>query len=244
MPVDLLFYGLVAAGLIFWLRSVLGTRNGDERDRSTNNPYLKTIEGNGSPQQQDGQPDAKQFNAEILIEELARTPKGNMAIANRTAENILVDIARVDRNFDVYKFLQAAQDAFVYIVESFADGDRETLKDLLDPAVYNAFDGAIAAREKSGQTMKTEIHAISKSEIVDGKLEGKKAYITIRFFAEETSITKDENQNIIHGHPEKITQMRDVWTFCRDLKSRDPRWLVVETREDGDGDNVTIPNTH
>lgn len=243
MPVDLLFYGLVAAGLIFWLRSVLGTRSGGERDRS-NNPYLKTIEGNASPPQQDGSSDSKQFSAETLIEELARTPKGNMSIANRTAENMLVDVARVDRSFDVYKFLQAAQDAFVYIVESFADGDRETLKELLDPAVYNAFDGAIAAREKSGETMKTEIHAITKSEIVGGRLEGKKAFVTIRFLAEETSITKDESQNIIHGHPGKITQMRDVWTFCRDLKSRDPRWLVVETREDGDGDNAMIPNTH
>ena len=31
MTADLLVYALVAAGLVFWLRSILGTRHGDER---------------------------------------------------------------------------------------------------------------------------------------------------------------------------------------------------------------------
>jgi len=70
------------------------------------------------------------------------------------------------------------------------------------------------------------------------------ALITVRFWADERTVTKDENQNIISGHPDKTTVMRDVWTFSRDVKSRDPRWLVVETREDGIEDNETIPNTH
>ena len=34
MPAELLVYIVIAAVLIIWLRNVLGTRNGEERDRS------------------------------------------------------------------------------------------------------------------------------------------------------------------------------------------------------------------
>lgn len=242
MTAELMVYALVAAGLIFWLRSILGTRDGEERENNVVplelNSEGKIVSLGGGDSSDKGESKA------ALIEELAKTSKGNMSISNGAAELGLIDITKHDRDFDVYVFLQATQDAFVYIVESFADGDRETLENLLGADVYKAFDGAITAREEAKETAVTEIHAIKKSEIVEASLNGKKALVTVRFWADETSVIKDENSNILHGHPEKTTLMRDVWTFARDLKSRDPRWMVVETRDDGDGDNEIIPNTH
>ncbi|PCI96872.1 MAG: hypothetical protein COB14_09710 [Alphaproteobacteria bacterium] len=238
---ELMVYALVAAGLVFWLRSILGTR--DSKDRESNVVPLE-LNSEGKIVGIGGDSSDKGDNKESLIEELAQNSKGNMSINGRVAELGLVDITKQDKDFDVYVFLQAAQDAFVYIVESFADGDRETLENLLGADVYKAFDGAITAREEANETAVTEIHAIKKSEIVEASLDGKRALVTVRFWADETSVIKDENSNILHGHPEKTTLMRDVWTFARDLKSRDPRWMVVETRDDGDGDNEIIPNTH
>lgn len=238
---ELIVYALVAAGLIFWLRSILGTRDGEDR---TNNVVPLELNSEGKIVSVGGDASDKGENKASLIEELAKTSKGNMSISGQAAEQGLIDISKQDRDFDVYVFLQAAQDAFVYIVESFADGDRDTLEDLLGADVYKAFDGAITAREEAKETAATEIHAIKKSEVVEASLDGKKALVTVRFWADETSVIKDENSNILHGHPEKTTLMRDVWTFARDLKSRDPRWMVVETRDDGDGDNEIIPNTH
>ena len=235
-------YGLIAAGLIFWLKSILGTRHGEERDRSV--PAMDSNRSETASVLNMNENEDKQIDAVALIEELAKEAKGNMSIGSRTAELGLVDVAEYDRDFDIYAFLRAAQDAFVYVVESFAEGDRDTLRDLLGGPVYDAFDKAITAREKAGETAETEIHAIKKSEVIEARLEGKKAFVTVRFWADETSVTKDEDGEILHGHPEKTTLMRDVWTFSRDLKSRDPRWLVVETREDEDGDNELIPNSH
>ena len=234
-------YALVAAGLIIWLRNILGTRDSDESERPT--PKLElTTDGKiidlNAPDRVDKTADQLAF-----IEELSNNPKGNMTIAT-AATHGLSEIIKVDKDFDVSTFLQATQDAFVFVVESFADGDRETLEDLLSPDVFKAFDGAITARENAGETMQTEIQSIKKSEIVQAQLDGKNALITVRFWAEEVSVTRDENQNIIAGHPDKATQMRDLWAFSRNIKSRDPRWLVVETREDGAEDNETIPNTH
>jgi len=34
VPVDLLFYAVIAVVLVFWLRNTLGTKTGSERDRS------------------------------------------------------------------------------------------------------------------------------------------------------------------------------------------------------------------
>ena len=241
MAAELMVYALIAAGLIFWLRSILGTRSDDEPNISM--PKLELgddgkVIGLGS---QDGDRGEDKL---ALIEELAQNEKGNMAIENQAAQDGLVGIVEVDRDFDVYVFLQAAQDAFVFVVESFADGDRDTLQDLLSPQVFDAFNGAIDSREKADESMQTEIQSIQKSEILEARIDGKTALVTVRFWADEISVTKDKDENIVHGHPDKVTQMRDVWTFSRDIKSRDPRWLVVETREDGANDNETIPNTH
>lgn len=243
MTAELMVYALVAAGLIFWLRSILGTRGGDEPDQRP--PVNLELSEDGKIINLDAPENKDELTGNVKqIEELAQNPKDNMSIAGRAAEGGLMDIVNVDREFDVKQFLRASQDAFVFIVESFAEGDRDTLNDLLGPGVYNAFDKAITEREKAGETMMTEIQSIQKAEIIEAKLTGKSAFITVRFWAEETSVVKDEDGNVVSGHPDRVTQMRDVWTFTRNLKSRDPRWLVVETREDGEGDNESIPNTH
>ena len=118
------------------------------------------------------------------------------------------------------------------------------LQDLLNEEVYSAFDGAISAREEKEETLENEIQAIRKAEITKAELDGKHAVITVRFIVDEITVTKDKDGEILSGHPEKKTEMRDLWAFARDVKSRDPRWLVVETRGDIDEDNETIPNTH
>ena len=38
MPADIVIYAVVAVGLILWLRSILGTRHGNERSRP--NPFM------------------------------------------------------------------------------------------------------------------------------------------------------------------------------------------------------------
>lgn len=240
MPPDLIVYALVTAGLIFWLRSILGTRNGDEGERPA--PYLKpdpaarALEGPGAARSGETGPLDR-------ISELAANPKGNAFIADKTVELGLLEIASADQSFDIDRFIQGSQDAFVFIVESFADGDRDTLRDLLAPAVYDAFDGAITARTQAGETLHTEINAIKRVEITAAGLEGRVAKITVRFIAEEVTYTRNAKGDITEGHPERVTQMRDLWTFSRETRSRDPRWLVTETLVDVQQDSDTVPNS-
>ncbi len=240
MPADLIIYALVAAGLVFWLRSILGTRDEDEADRP--NPYVQTEKATNHMPEHSFIEEQTSKTSEERISDLAANPTKNLSVENKTAENGLLDISKADKNFDIGHFLDGAQDAFAFIVESFAGGDKETLKNLLTEPVYEAFEGAIDEREKREETMVTEIHSIKKAEVIEARTEGKKAFVTILFTADETSVTRDSENEIIAGHPDKITQMRDIWTFGRDINSKDPRWLVYETRDDLEDDNTTIPN--
>lgn len=242
LSADILLYALVAAGLVFWLKNILGTRHGDEKTR--HNPYAGGAAGIPDSVSTDtgAMEDSVQIKTHEIVE-LSKNPTETLSIESKRAETGLLDIANASRDFEIKKFLEAAQDAFVIIVESFAEGDKDTLKTLLAKPVYDAFAHAIDDRFSAGQSLETEIHAIKKAEVIDAVLDKKTAYITIRFTASETSVERDENGEILSGHPDQVTDMRDIWVFSRQVNSRDPRWLVYETRGDFDGDNETLPNS-
>ncbi|MFK7838977.1 MAG: Tim44/TimA family putative adaptor protein [Bdellovibrionales bacterium] len=241
MTGELLIYALVAGGLVFWLRSLLGTRHGEERDRSDN--IISLDRDNQTYENNDLNPVAP-ISAEDQIQNLQNDDNNVTSIESKTAEEGLLLIADADKDFDVKFFSEAVQDVFAMVVEGFAEGDREMLQDLLSDNVYTAFESAMDAREKAGETMLSEIQAIKKAEIIEADLNGKTANITVRFLASELTVTKDKDDEILSGHPDREVDMRDIWTFSRDLKSRDPRWFVVETRGDFEGDNETIPNSN
>ena len=237
MPPDLIIYAIVAAGLVFWLRNILGTEDADEAKRRA------SISKDHVAEQSDGQAEPNQsVSAEDVIAALSDT-KGITGVDNKAAETGLIEISQADKNFDIHVFLQAAQDAFAIVVESFAEGDRETLEDLLTPPVYTVFEAVLKEREDKKETHKSEIHAVKKADVIDAKMDKKIAYITVRFVADETSVVYDEAEEIISGHPDKVTEMKDIWVFGRDVRSKDPRWFLYETRSDFEGDNESIPNT-
>lgn len=241
MSGELLIYALVAGGLVFWLRSLLGTRHGEETDRSE--AFIAAVDENASSEPKNAAQESETISAAEQIKDLLNKKTGTISIENGASEAGLLEIADADRAFDIKFFLNAVQDVFVMVVEGFGKGDREMLQDLLAEDVYAAFEGAMDARDKSEETLDNEIHAIQRAEIIEAKLDNKAAKITVRFIASEVTVTKDKDGEIIAGHPDRITEMRDIWTFSRDVKSRDPRWFVIETRGDFDGDNETIPNS-
>jgi predicted lipid-binding transport protein (Tim44 family) len=115
------------------------------------------------------------------------------------------------------------------IVSAFAEGDRRGLKNLLGREVYEGFEAAIAEREKRGETAETKFVSIDKADIANAELRGRTAQITVRFVSQLISATRDRSGNVIDGSAEKVTEVTDVWTFARDVSSRDPNWRLVAT---------------
>lgn len=242
MPADIIVYAIVAAGLVFWLRSILGTRHGEERERP--NPYAASETPESKPAAPLLAGEDKPADRASQGPSLAFAPGSIYSIENKTAENALLDLAEADRGFDLGLFMTGAQEAFVLIVEAFAAGDRDTLKGLLGADIYKTFDKAIKAREKAGEVLETRIHALRKAEIVEVALEGYTALITVRFTADESTIRKDSEGRIIEGAPGESARMIDVWTFARDIRSEDPKWLLMQTHSEGEDDNDIIPNSN
>jgi len=244
VPADILIYAIVAAGLVFWLRSILGTRSGDERQRP--NPFTPP-----RPEPLKNQPAAEVAAGQthgILPEQPADLNAGlerNMSIENQNAERALLEIARADRSFELPHFLSGAQDAFILIIESFAAGDKETLRGLLAAPVFTAFEKVIDERMVKSEKASVEIHAIRKTEVLDAQVRDKTIFITVRFTADETSIVRDQGGKVVFGDPERVTETIDVWTFARRLKGAREAWQLIATREDA-GDQLsgsTVPDT-
>jgi predicted lipid-binding transport protein (Tim44 family) len=138
-------------------------------------------------------------------------------------------IAAADRGFDVQQFLGGARSAYEMIVGAFANADRRTLKSLLSRDVYEGFEAAIREREARGETMETRFVSLDAADIKGAELRGNTAQITIRFVSQLITATRDRAGNVIDGNPEKVSEVTDIWTFARDVTSRDPNWKLVAT---------------
>ncbi|HAQ32930.1 MAG TPA: translocase [Rhodospirillaceae bacterium] len=230
-PFDILFLGLVAAFLILQLRRVLGRRTGHEKpppdifSRSTADEeekegnVIQLPEGDYEPIN-DVEPSAD----DAAKEESPRRTDDEEVIAG------LKEIQAANKNFDAADFLQGASAAFEMIIETFAVGDKSTLRPLLSDDVYDDFTSAIKAREDSGEILENSLVGLKKVEILEAGLDGRIATLTVKFVSEQISVTCDAEGKVIDGDPEHIVQMIDIWTFSRNLRSRDPNWTLVETR--------------
>jgi len=223
----------LAVFIFLRLRSVLGQRTG--RERPPYDPYSSAREP-ARPA-----PDGKVIALPNRPPEVAPKPaqpaepvapgerwKG-IAEAGTPVATGLDAIAAVDTEFDAKHFLTGARAAYEMIVTAFAQGDRRALKNLLSRDVYDGFDSAISGREQRGERVETRFVAIDSSDITAAEMRAKTAQVTVRFVSALVSATHDKDGKVIDGNPEKVTDHTDVWTFARDVSSRDPNWKLVAT---------------
>jgi len=213
LPIDLILFAMVAAFLVLRLRSVLGRRTGFERQAEPEAAPIPAARGPATEVDIGQKP--SQGGARRVIPD-QRSPAGEA----------LMRIQQRDRGFDPNRFLDGAETAFGMIVEAFARGDRATLKPLLSEEAFAGFDQAIAAREASGETQRTELRSVEESGIEAVELNGSVAEITVRLVTDQINLVQARDGSIVSG-AEAVTEMTDVWTFQRDLNSADPAWRLV-----------------
>jgi predicted lipid-binding transport protein (Tim44 family) len=138
-------------------------------------------------------------------------------------------IVAADPTFDIKHFITGARAAYEMIVTAFAEGDRRTLKNLLSREVYDNFDSAITGREQRGETVESRFVAINSADTVAAEQRDTSAPLTFRFVSQLVSVTRNKDGEVIDGNAEKVTDVTDVWTFVRDVSSRDPNWKLVAT---------------
>ena len=231
-PYTLLFLAL-AVVIFIRLRSVLGRRTGSER--SHYDPYSSDDVRN-EPARADGQdnviamprsqePAANMTpTAEEIEEQAAKfAPKGS------TLSKTLMKIIKIDPSFEPEHFVKGAKAAYEMIVMAFADGSRKSLKQLLSSEVYQGFSSALDERKKKSESVDSSFVGISKADIIEAKLKNKLAQITVKFVSELITSTRDQEGRVIDGDPNAVREVTDIWTFAREISSRDPNWKLVAT---------------
>jgi predicted lipid-binding transport protein (Tim44 family) len=215
---DIIFFAMVAAFIALRLRSVLGRRTGHERPRP--DTYRPT------------QPVQQPDNVVPLPERTAQSPddSGIADVRDNGIKSGLTAIRLADRSFDLDGFLQGAKAAFAMIVEAFARGDKDGLRPLLAPDVFQRFSMAMDDRSRRGETLATELVATRGADVVAAGMSGSRARVTVRFESDQINVTRNTAGELVEGDPSRIDQVIDLWTFERDTRSRDPNWQLVETR--------------
>jgi predicted lipid-binding transport protein (Tim44 family) len=236
-----IIYATIAVVIFVKLRSVLGQRTGRERppydpfsardalrpsttERSSTNDNVVALPGRAA------EPVSKPVDKPVEVAALPAADRwSGLAEPGSPVAAGLDAIAGEDKSFDGKHFIAGARAAYEMIVTAYAEGDRRTLKNLLSRDVYDGFEAAIRERETKGETAESRFVSIDKSDISDAELRGRTAQITLRFVSQLVSVTRDREGAVIDGSPEKVTDVTDVWTFARDLSSRDPNWKLVAT---------------
>lgn len=214
-PIDLILFGMIAAFLVLRLKSILGKRTGYERPPQPMQP--RVVPAAPAPAQRT-QP------VPVAAAPHRAIPEPVSALGQTLAR-----MQTVDRNFTPAGFLDGAEKAFQMIVTAFAAGDRATLRSLLGPETWNAFDLAITEREKAGETHVTEVRSIHGMTIEAAELNGSMASIAVRIVSDQVNMTKSKTGQVISG-TDAVTEITDLWTFERDLAQANPAWLLVAAR--------------
>ena len=221
----------VAVFVLFRLRSVLGTRTGNERppmerrkpataDASEETVVPLRPRGTGAPDLDD---ERRARKTEAEIEQFSR---GDAQLAAGFKA-----VVEADPSFTPKSFLDGAKQAYEMIVTAYAAGDRAMLKNLLEKDVFEGFQRAIGEREAAGQTVDFTFVGLPKVEISEAEYDRKNVLVTVRFHAEVVSATRDKDGNLVDGNADQVQTIADEWTFARNPKSRDPNWKVVTTSQ-------------
>ena len=223
-----IIFALLALFVLFKLKSVLGTRTGNERPpvdpshRQKNNLSGSKSDEIGNVVQLPG------AGSQAVQTQSGQTGKWN-GYAEEKAWSGLDAITSVEGAFYANSFLDGSKAAYEMIVTAFAKGDRSALKDLLANEVYDGFAAAISTRETRGDKIETTLVAIEKAIIEDAQLRGNVAQITVRFVTKLITATRDRDNNIVDGNPEKVIDVTDLWTFSREQHSENPNWKLIAT---------------
>lgn len=217
---------LVAAVVIFYqLRNVLGRRTGHERPPF--DPYTATRTAE------------KEQAADNVVPLPTRKDTGSQPVDYAAIDSFapagselntgLRAIHDADPSFDPRGFVEGAKMAYEMIVMAYADGDRQTLRNLLSKEVYDGFVAAIDEREQQNEKIESSFVGIDKIDIIAAEMKGSEAHLTLRIVSELISATRNSAGEVVDGDPETVAEVKDVWTFARDTRTSDPNWKLVAT---------------
>ena len=130
-------------------------------------------------------------------------------------------ILDLDKNFSFHNFIQGAKEAFKIIVEAFNNNKVEEIKHLVSTEVYDNFQKAIDIKNNNYQTF--NIKSV-KASILNIEVVKNYANIKVKFLSTQ-KVT-------LNNKIKKLEDIKDIWTFEKDMKTDNLVWKLVEVGTD------------
>ena len=151
-------------------------------------------------------------------------------LVNKEESDVITKIKEIDPSFNEEDFLAGAKEAFRMIVSAFNRGKLDEIKNYISHDIWQSFDEVVSERKAKGISSFFELIAFTKAVVKDIKLTGNIASVTVDFESEQESYTSDADGKVLSGSANQVVKVADVWTFTRDLRSKDPNWVLTATQ--------------
>ena len=219
--IDIFILAMIAIFIINRLRNVLGKKTGNEADiaEKFSQKTSKFTESN---------PDKE------VIENNAfkSPPDNNIYHKDETTNKVIKDIMKLNNSFNLEDFIDGAKKAFEYILTNYALNESKILKPLLSKSIFDDFSEQIKDRLKNGNSLAITILSIDEPDILSAKLDKKNnCEISLEFKSQQVQTTKNKKGEVIEGNDNLILSISEIWTFSKNIKSKDPNWILEKIEE-------------
>ena len=200
---DIIIFAVIAIFLVYRLKNILGQNS----------------EGNEQNNQVD-----------IGKKEFSNVVKLGNVDSNKTKID-KSSISTIDPTFNEEEFLKGAENFFQMVINSFVKGNLKDIVNYIDDKLIKSFKLVIDERIEEGESLKIEIVKMKSIKIKDVKELNNFLRLSVLFETSQIKVLKDKNGKVIDGDPKKSILVKDLWTFEKEIKSKDMNWKLVETSD-------------
>ena len=127
--------------------------------------------------------------------------------------------------FNIEYFIEGAIKAYEMTLISHSEENYDTLNSLLEKDLYDDFVRSIDARNKNSQKLEYSLIKVCELNIEDIKIDNKIVSIVCTINADINSSLSEfqEDEKVTKRNSSKT---KEVWTFRKNLKTKDPNWKV------------------
>lgn len=139
------------------------------------------------------------------------------------------ELKKLDRSFKENDFINGTKQAFNMYYEALNNQDEDMLDSLIAPKLFDEVMDKVEEKMDKGIIPKTDVKDIVSVDIVDTRIQGKTAIISVKYAAkiveyEENIKSKKVTKNIA----KKEKSIQTIWTWARPIDSSDPNWELED----------------
>ena len=212
---------MLAGYLVFQLRRALGRRSDNQEPESKPHPEQRA--------------EHSETDNVVAIKPNKNKNENQEQEQEETLGGLTV-LREKDPSFSDTDFIKGSKEAFSWIVEAFSKGEIPKLEPLLSEPLFKGFKQAIEQREADQLSLETNIVSIKSAQIHNVTVKKDQVNITVEYVTDQIKSTRNAKDEVVDGDPDTIERVTDLWTFNRNIKSKNPNWTLVKTETPSDGD--------